>query len=303
MRKEDSYQYLDLAAMTRKVMTKVANGYDESKTINPKKETVVNNNHKYEAMYYFAYWDKNIWISIRRLMKEDDLCSQKDFLAYTFRLIQKQNKIVYSSNRSFAVINTGLISKYDDDIYMVFVPNDKHESPWKSYAVCCQSEDNGCLLSRFSSLPLRATFEDYYDDMNYNINLGTPFISQRSIEHMSDLDHMKRARWIGSKELFINKLLDSFNMTMKYVRRCPRLAVPIYYPKHDRVCLAIPIAIHSDDIKKPDVAMVIRLNDSVTGYEGVTIIPLCWAYDDSRLIEIPESCWLTIENARRANIL
>jgi len=68
-----------------------------------------------------------------------------------------------------------------------------------------------------------------------------------------------------------------------------KTAIPIFYPKHDRISLLLPIALTQPDII--DMALVISPTDT-GAYTGRTTYRLRWAYTYARTLCRPDSDWL-----------
>jgi hypothetical protein len=87
-----------------------------------------------------------------------------------------------------------------------------------------------------------------------------------------------------------NRLQDALELAEKRVRWNFKTAIPQYYPKYDIMSLLLPSALVEDDIV--DIALVVTQNPSGS-YQGRTVLPLEWAYQNARLVCRPESEWLT----------
>lgn len=64
--------------------------------------------------------------------------------------------------------------------------------------------------------------------------------------------------------------------------------------------LLLPLAIVDDE--KVDLALVVTRNPSGS-YQGRTVFPLDWAYQNARLVCRPDSDWLVTERVTRTSIL
>ena len=85
---------------------------------------------------------------------------------------------------------------------------------------------------------------------------------------------------------------SAVDIAKKYVRWNYKTAVPIYYPRKNRLSLLLPLNICSSD-KSADRALVVsRLENG--NYQGETILTLAMAYMDARQVCRPNSEWLTM---------
>lgn len=72
-----------------------------------------------------------------------------------------------------------------------------------------------------------------------------------------------------------------------------KTAIPIYFPTHKKMSFLLPLSLLEEGTI--DVALVVEKMDN-GNYQGQTILPLDWAYSNSRLITKPESDWLNTYN-------
>lgn len=68
-----------------------------------------------------------------------------------------------------------------------------------------------------------------------------------------------------------------------------KTAIPMYYPTKKNMSFLLPLSLLEEG--KVDVALVVEKMKN-GNYQGQTILPLDWAYSNSRLITKPESDWL-----------
>lgn len=85
------------------------------------------------------------------------------------------------------------------------------------------------------------------------------------------------------------RLEDAKLLAEKRIRWNFKTAIPQYYPRFDVMSLLLPLALINDEIV--DIALVVTRNPSGS-YQGRTILPLDWAYQNARLVCRPDSDWL-----------
>ena len=95
----------------------------------------------------------------------------------------------------------------------------------------------------------------------------------------------------------MNRLEDAVKTALKRARWNFKTAIPQYYPTRDEMSLLLPLALVSDE--RPDVALVVKKVPS-GAYQGYTILPLAWAYNNARLVCRPNSDWLIPEEITQA---
>ena len=90
----------------------------------------------------------------------------------------------------------------------------------------------------------------------------------------------------------VNRMGDAIELAIKRVRWNYKNAVPMFYPKRNKMCFLLPLCLIDDD--KEDLALVVNKTPA-NKYEGVTILPLDWAYTDARVVARPNSEWLDVK--------
>lgn len=92
------------------------------------------------------------------------------------------------------------------------------------------------------------------------------------------------------------RLEDALKISIKRVEWNYKSAIPMYYPRKDKMCLFLPLCLVKEN--EVDVALVVEKTPSGR-YLGSTVYELNWAYKCARLVCRPDSDWLTIAAASR----
>lgn len=115
----------------------------------------------------------------RTSQKSDDLPILRNYLAYTFRRLCYENKIVIGMdterNEEYAAFNTGLVDKKYEYIYALFKKNSQNTKYyWYLLDFVVAGEDIGkTLIKVFNPLPERANyFENKIQNMLYDTTTG-----------------------------------------------------------------------------------------------------------------------------------
>lgn len=90
-----------------------------------------------------------------------------------------------------------------------------------------------------------------------------------------------------------NRLNDAVDLAKKRAAWNYKTAIPTYSPKHNAGSLLLPLALTDEECI--DLALVVIRNPSGS-YQGETILPLDFAYTNSRLVSRPDSDWLRTES-------
>lgn len=254
------------------------------------------------------------------------------YLKYTFfRLNKETGKICYSTNGSYAVFNTGLVDHRYKQIFALFQKNRNNSQQWYFIDFCVEGEGRSgkTLVSQFKEMPMRAHYFSKVSDMLYDTNQRPPqldlyhiivervdrlpyeFIKENGPE---DFDVTRTDCMTGEeKSQYYEDLRNAINEDSKAMRRLTKRledaletslkrvewnfksAIPMYYPKKDKMCLFLPLCLVDEE--RVDVALVVERTPSGR-YLGVTIYELSWAYKCARLVCRPDSDWLTVKNVR-----
>lgn len=252
-----------------------------------------------------------------------------NYIKYTFCRIQHQNKIVYSIDKNYAAFNTGLVDERYLSIIALFKRNAQgYKSEWIFKEFVIAGEGNGKIISsKFSEEIRPATYTDSYSELIYDVELGTPVIDYEHII-INRIERLPIAwlkasilPYVDCKDVFqfkdehnsydyellrkivkenpiinrslVNRMKDAVELAIKRVRWNYKNAVPMFYPKRNKMCFLLPLCLVDDS--KEDLALVVNKTDA-NKYEGVTVIPLDWAYTDARVVARPNSEWLDVRN-------
>lgn len=253
-----------------------------------------------------------------------------NYLQYTFyKLTKEKNKIIFSSDNEYAVFNTGLVDPRYKQIYALFRKNKNPKYPVKWYLVdfCIEGEDMAgkTLVDQFKEMPTVAHYFNEVTDMLYDTRMGKPqldvhhiiiervdrlpyeFIqanAPRNFEIMNPdcmsgnerIEYFEKLREAikndeSAYRQMTHRLEDALSISIERVKWNFKSAIPMYYPKKDKMCLFLPLCLVKDN--KVDVALVVEKTNSGR-YQGATIYELSWAYKCARLVCRPDSDWLTV---------
>lgn len=164
--------------------------------------------------------------------------------------------------------------------------------PW--YLVGFFKETDKQFTMHFSQIPQLASYFDNVKDLIYDSSLELTLKK----EHIID-DNIERFIEAGyTDKRLINVLLDAAKGTLeKKLKRNFKLALPFYYHNTDtgenKIQLLAPLYFPGAPVKLALVMNKIK-SDANEYYEGVTVLPVEWAYMNSRLIVKPDEEWARI---------
>ena len=213
----------------------------------------------------------------------------KNYLEFTFRKLQQEKKVAFTTDNKFACFNTGLMTNNLEDIFAFFeeYKNPKHgfSTPYCFKAFLKKSDNN--VLRHFSSnLPDIANFFDRPELLIFN----------PKCDLIPDIDHIIRdnidrfpSHLQRSDDAELRRqITGAIDDVKKRVRSNYKIAVPQYYD--GKIQLLLPLCLTSGS-PNPDLALVVhRLNEKT--YTARTCLTLKMAYNNARLIVKPQSNWL-----------
>lgn len=248
-----------------------------------------------------------------------------NYLRYTFCRLQHQDKISFSINGDMAAFNTGLTDERYEPIIALFKKNRPGSiSNWIFYDFVIAGEDKGKIINNIFADEIKAaTYTDNPSDLIYDLSLGAPIVdmdhiiierierlpflfltnnapvgfnivdvsgfSKNERNHYYDkLREAVRCDSVAYRNM-INRVKDALNLALKRIHWNYKNAVPMFYPKENKMCLLLPLCLVDD--RHEDIALVVKRTPAKK-YEGATILPLDWAYSDARVVTRPNSEWL-----------
>ena len=244
-------------------------------------------NQKLELLSKMAQPEK--W-TYKKIQNQDPYKILRNYIQFTYNRIDEENKFVVSPDGQYRCMNTGLLTVYNEEIIAIFAKNHiQGRQPWFFYGFF--KETDKFFTTNFSTLPLLADYCDNVKDLIYDNTLELKLRK----EHIID-DNFARfiAAGYSNKEL-INVLLDSAKGTLeKKLKRNFKLALPFYYHNTEtgecKIQLLAPLYFPNAPVRLALVLNKIQ-SDATEYYEGVTVLPVEWAYMNSRLIVRPDEEW------------
>ena len=252
--------------------------------------TTANYNKKLELLSKLAQPEK--W-SYRKIQEIDPYRILRNYIQYTYNRISEENKFLESADGEYRCMNTGLLTIYNQEIIAIMSRNKvPGKTPW--FLNGFFKETDKFFTTNFSSLPLMADYCDNASALIYDNSLELRIRK----EHIID-DNFERFVEAGysNKEL-ISVLLDSAKLTLeKKLRRNFKLALPFYYRNTEtgesKIQLLAPLYFPGAPVRLALVLNKVK-NDSIEYYEGITVLPVEWAYMNSRIIIRPDEEWAKI---------
>lgn len=247
-------------------------------------------NKKFEILAKMA--QPEIW-TYKKVKDTDPYKILRNYFYFTYNRLDEEKKILTSVDGQYRSMNTGLLTIYNQDIIALFGKSNRQSGlPW--YLIGFFKETDKQFTKYFPEIPPLANYFDNVNELIYDSSLE---LNLRK-EHIID-DNFDRFIEVGytNKEL-INLLLDSAKLTLeKKLKRNFKLALPFYYlnteTKESKIQLLVPLYFPGAVVKLALVLNKVK-SDINEYYEGVTVLPVEWAYMNSRLIVKPDEEWARI---------
>ena len=216
----------------------------------------------------------------------------RNYISYTYERVKEEDKISIAADKSSMCFNTGLLTKYEKDIFALFYPN-KNENrrpgqDWYLFGFKIKSDRE---MSVFDSFP---------DVANYFIR-AEDFILQKGWDICIDDEHIfednkDRFEAIGldDEKLVVAYMNEAVRKIYERAKRNYKIAMPQYYTNRSgesKIQLLLPL--YLANLEKPELALVVDKRNA--DYIGKTVLPLDWAYMNSRRILKPDVDWLRLE--------
>ena len=253
-------------------------------------------------LFKFAFFpDYNSWISTLA----DNLADSEDwdfsdshnksysilksYLEFTFRKLQSEKKVVFTSDNQFASFNTGLVTSNLEEIFAFFEayrnPGPGHTTPY-CFKAFLKKSDNQILRYFSHSLPDVANYFEKPELLIFNPKCDLI----PDIEHIigDNISRFPSHLQLADRGELNRQLFGAIDEVKKRVRTNYKIAIPQYYD--GKIQLLLPLCLTASS-PNPDLALVIhRLNDKT--YTSRTWLTLKMAYNNARLIVKPQSDWL-----------
>lgn len=213
----------------------------------------------------------------------------KNYLEFTFRKLNSEGKIAYTSDNKYACFNTGLVTNNYEDIFAFF---EEYQNPrWVGSVPFCFK-----AFLKESDRKIIELFSDNPPDVANYFKEPEKLIFNPKCKIIADIDHIiqdnqdrfpPHLQGTGDDNLrrYLNGAIEEIK---KRVKTNYKLAVPQFFK--GRIQLLLPLRL-TPNSPNPDLALVVEKVNSKT-YSARTCLTLKMAYNNARLIVKPESEWL-----------
>ena len=139
--------------------------------------------------------------------------------------------------------------------------------------------------------PQPATF---FEDVN-EVIFQSAWTIDSSFEHLSHIIQDNRSRFPKEYQekdpvRVAGDLEQGINMAVRMAKRNFKYIAPMYRPQKDCIQMLMPIYLSGSYREAPDFALVLTPDNGI--YIPETILPIDGAYQNARLIAMPDEAWL-----------
>lgn len=207
----------------------------------------------------------------------------RNYLRYTYKRIAEEKKMSVSADEEYACMNTGLITKNQEPIYVLFEKNklDGHPAYWH---FCSFARKGQWELNKIPSLPEMA----HYFEEPAHLVFDPRKELRPNVEHIIE-DNRDRfpAHLHGMSSFALQNIVKgSIESAIERAKRNYKTAIPQYY--NGNIQLLLPLSL--TDATKADLALVVERFD--TFYRASTCLTLDMAYNNARQLARPDRDWL-----------
>ena len=185
--------------------------------------------------------------------------------------------------------NTGLPTRdYESDIYAYFQKNTEYPAntskQWFFIKFCVSTERE---MTAFHKLPDIAEYWENPSDLIFDKRLDIRFYDKHIVEE--NIDRFKEVGLNYPPDILIRLLEQATENAGKRVRRNYKIAIPQFYTdkvaNQSKIQLLLPLCF--DHTNKAILVLVISKEGNI--YLAKTVLPLDWAYMNSRRIITPDA--------------
>ncbi len=209
----------------------------------------------------------------------------------------KENKVVYSSDGQHILFNTNLPDTFGHDILILADVRKKsngeeyYENPYMSKSGLYGRRQYGFNTN---ATPEPATF---FEDVN-EVIFQSSWQIDTNFDHLSHIIQDNRSRfpkeYQGKAPIEVaGDLEKAIGLATRMAKRNFKYIAPMYRPQKNGIQLLMPIYLSGSYKQAPDFALVLTPEDGI--YVPETILPIEGAYQNARLIAMPDEAWLKPE--------
>ena len=218
--------------------------------------------------------------------------------------LRKVNKIVYSADGQHILFNTNLPDTFGNDILILAeVRKKSNGEEYYENPVMNKSGIYGRRQYGFKdeAKPEPATF---FEDVN-EVIFQSGWQIDANFDHLFHIIQDNRSRfpkeYQGKNPAEVaGDLEKAIELAKRMAKRNFKYIAPMYRPQKNGIQLLMPIYLNGSYKHAPDFALVLTPEDGI--YLPETILPIEGAYQNARLIAMPDEAWLKPETIFKGGV-
>lgn len=224
----------------------------------------------------------------------------KSYLENIFGKLRKEtqagaiNKIVQSADGHYILFNTNLPDTFGRDILIMAEVRKKvnGEEYFENPSMFTKGVSEMRRLGfSVENTPQPAAF---FEDVN-EVIFQSSWTIDSSFEHLDHIIQDNRSRFPKEYQekdpiRVAGDLEQGINMAVRMAKRNFKYIAPMYRPQKDCIQMLMPIYLSGSYREAPDFALVLTPDNGI--YIPETILPIDGAYQNARLIAMPDEAWL-----------
>ena len=224
----------------------------------------------------------------------------KSYLENIFGKLRKEtqagatNKIVQSADGHYILFNTNLPDTFGRDILIMAEVRKKvnGEEYFENPSMFTKGVSEMRRLGfSVENTPQPATF---FEDVN-EVIFQSSWTIDSSFEHLDHIIQDNRSRFPKEYQekdpiRVAGDLEQGINMAVRMAKRNFKYIAPMYRRQKDCIQMLMPIYLSGSYREAPDFALVLTPDNGI--YIPETILPIDGAYQNARLIAMPDEAWL-----------
>jgi hypothetical protein len=255
----------------------------------------------------------------------------RSYFNHMFDKVVEDGLLIVHPDGQSAVFHTGLLTRSDQDIYAVFVPNEREDAQDWFFRGFSTRDGLGLgdLLAAYEELPVRPRFIVRAEQAFYAPQSGAPEcdwhalicenISRipRQLIHDASEDRIllpdmrdvgkdafmdcldeaaQRLRSDAGMDALVAWFESALDRALDRLHMDYKIAVPAWHARDKCVALMLPLQVRQRDT---NVALAVAWDEDQGCYVGLNLLTMEMAYNNARLIARPEATWLIEANQSR----
>lgn len=230
----------------------------------------------------------NLCLKVENQIKKNKRENQNDVNFYGFTINESRTKII---------LNTGLLDRFRNDIFMMFNLNKNSTEETVSGPALIINSKLDAIVNDFTAFKYPEPFRFYNTIDELLLSASIEDFDLSDINRLNHIINERRDRFPeGYKDMnedqIAQKLKTAIETALKISKRDYKYIVPMYNLQQDRIQYLMPLYLDNPIDDVPELVLVVGKNPKYNICSIMTIISREDAYMNARLIARPDATWL-----------